>query len=109
MGLGLSKTEAIASFQAIVETFQGEPVDWEEFQSSYLSGPDEIPEITAIRERFASGAGTGLPDRVQTCSFPDCQEASVRNRGCGFCKKYLCAINTQARYHDCPSMRRVSK
>ncbi|KAI9147650.1 hypothetical protein HJFPF1_12680 [Paramyrothecium foliicola] len=29
MGLGLSKTEAITVFQAIIETFQGNTVDWE--------------------------------------------------------------------------------
>ncbi|KAH7304672.1 hypothetical protein B0I35DRAFT_382249 [Stachybotrys elegans] len=84
MGLALSKREAIATFQAIVKTFQGETLDWDSFQTS-----------------------SWRASRFQKCSLPDCQEPGVRNRSCVVCERHLCAIHIQPRYHKCPSMKRV--
>ncbi|KAF5024778.1 hypothetical protein F66182_3156 [Fusarium sp. NRRL 66182] len=108
MGLGLSKTEAVSVFQAIVETFQGETIDWELVRTSALNDPRENPELIAIQDKFAPrSAIMQSVDRFKTCSYPDCHGPSVRNRSCAMCKRHLCAIHIQRQYHTCPSTGQI--
>jgi hypothetical protein len=109
MGLGFSKTEAMAVFQAIARTFQGEALDWELFLTSTAANLAKDPELIAIQAKFAPSSATESVCRFKTCSYPDCQRPGVRNRSCAICERHLCAIHIQIQYHTCPSSRQVSR
>ncbi|KAF5006090.1 hypothetical protein FDECE_7508 [Fusarium decemcellulare] len=52
LGLGLADNELVAAFQAIVATFEDEPLDWQEWRQRYLNEWEHGPQLAVLKRRM---------------------------------------------------------
>ncbi|KAM5363244.1 hypothetical protein ACJZ2D_012135 [Fusarium nematophilum] len=111
MGLGLTDAEAVAVFQGIVTTFEGQPLCWDAWKKTILDELKDDPRLATLQQKssrsFPTSRTASPVPRFATCSHEDCDRPSVRGRSCAICVKHLCAVHILPKYHTCRSANQV--
>lgn len=103
MAMSFEHDEAIGAFQALVTTFEGQPLDWDKWWHASLIEWRNDPFVSVHLEQISTHVSNPIPEvpRFATCSYLYCTRPSVRGRRCLSCWNDLCAIHILPQYHLC--------